>query len=94
MTKNPYKTKYAFVVKESKVSRTYGGATEKADIYQLKNNKPIFVDSVSWNTRGYKGADSEVYTKLKQKGKVSNKEFKDNDGYYRKSNSKVEIFQL
>lgn len=85
---------YFYVVKDSKVSRTYGGATEKADIYAVKNNKPEYVTSTEWNTRGYKGQDSEVYTALAKEGKVSKKEFKENSGYYRRGKSKINIREV
>lgn len=82
---------YIYTIKDRKIDRTYGGAKEKADIYQLKKNKPVYVTSADWNTRGYKGKDSEVYTAIAKEGGVSKKEFKETGGYYRPNKSQVEI---
>lgn len=88
------KKKYIYNISNSKVNRTYGGRKETAKIYRVKNNKPIYVGETSWNTSGYKGEESEVYTKLKNEKEVSKKDFEKDKGYYRPNNSKVEIFKV
>ena len=88
------KKNYIYVISESKVNKTYGGVRETANIYELKKNTPIYVDSVSWNTSAYKGADSSVYTKLAEKGFVKSKEYSENRGYYYRSKSDVDIKKL
>ena len=70
------------------------GSKETAKIYQIKNNKPTKVGSVSWDRRSYKGDDSSVYTRLHQLKLVSTKEYKANSGYWDRRNSTAVITRL
>jgi len=89
------KKTYIYNISNRKVNKTYGGVKETAKIYRLKNNKPIYIGEKTWNTSSYKGEDSEVYTELKNKKEVSEKEFDKNDGYLpNEKNSKIEIFRV
>jgi len=84
---------YIYTEKKNDINRN-GGRNVTADIYEVKKNKPIYVDDVKWNTASFKGEDSSVYDKLKEKKLVSDKEYKSNDGYYRRNNSKVNTVRI
>ncbi len=87
------KKAFIYSVKTSR-PRSMGGRSETANIYRIKKNKPVLIGEAKWNTAGYKGQDSEIYTKLNKSKLVSDKEFKSNGGYYRRDKSDVSIHEV
>ena len=85
------KKSYMFNISKSRVQRD-GGRNQEAKIYRITKNKPIYVTSTKWNTASYKGADSEVYTKLIKEKEI--KADKDEPSYYRNRSSKTDIYEL
>ena len=75
----------------SKKPKNSGGQLVEASVYTAKAGKIVNIGNVKWDTNAYKGEPSVVYELLKTKKLVTAKEFKDNDGYYYSSKSKVDI---
>lgn len=61
---------FIFGLQSEKVSRTYGGSQVVVSVYQIKRGVPVFVGSVEWCTRAYRGAASEVMVSLAYKGLI------------------------
>ena len=67
---------YIFNIYDSKVNRIHGGCLQRAKIYRIKNNKPVYVGETNWNTASYRGATSEVFNKLIQLKQIPQKYYK------------------
>jgi hypothetical protein len=65
-------TKQYFYYTEKKrtISRTYGGSDYTLNIYESKRGNMVHIGEVSACTRGHKGEESEVYTKIIELGKI------------------------
>jgi len=56
--------KFYYKIDKEKVSRTYGGATVTASVFKLTRQELKKIGELEWNTRSYKGEQSEVFTFL------------------------------
>ena len=72
--------KFYYKTNKSTVNRTYGGKKETVDIFKHTNKGLKLLGQTSWDTRGYKGEQSEVLGFLKSNKHISKKKFP--TGYY------------
>jgi hypothetical protein len=73
--------KKTFIYKlESKPYRT--GLKVCAIVYKLVNNTPVYIGEVNYDSASCKGANSEVFTFLFNKGEVTKEQYEKYDGYY------------
>ena len=66
---------FYYKVAKSTVSRTYGGANETLEVFEVKNNKIEKIGETSYCTRSYKGKEGEVMDVLLDTGKITKEEF-------------------
>lgn len=86
---------FIYTITETKVSRIYGGSTQTAKIYRVKNNKPEFLCYAKWCTRAYKGEKYEVQTTLADKGYLPEKYTdKKHTSYYERYKEEEQGFRI
>ena len=73
---------------ETKISRTYGGSSVKARIWEVVDGKMDIVASATWCTRSYKGEESEVMNALEVSGIIVGDEYK---GYFSRYEMPIQI---
>lgn len=68
--------------------QTTGGTLVKSDVYRIKNNLPVYIGEVIWNTASYKGIETETMNFIAKSGNIQ-KKYK--DGYYKCDNPHFRI---
>ena len=78
------KRKKTFYWKYNKqtVNRTYGGSHAVVSVYKNSSNGLEKLGETDWDTRSYKGDNSEVFTFLHNVGEIPEKMWKAQNGYY------------
>jgi len=87
------KKRYYYKI-DKKTKRQNGGFNVNASVYAIRNGEVKKLGTTKWNTASSKGEYSEVYDFLKSKKLVTAKEYKENNGYYMYSKSKIIIDSL
>lgn len=70
---------YIFTAKESKASYCVNVTLR---VYRIKNNKPVFIGNVGFNSGATKGAESEVFRLLQEQKEITLALYKSTNGYY------------
>ncbi len=56
--------RFYFVITETKPTRTYGGARQKAQIYTIKKGRLVYCCGADWHTSAMRGPVHEVFQSL------------------------------
>ena len=84
---------FVYALTESKKSQRTGSIKKTYAVHEIKNNKPVPVDTVTFNTGSCRGTQSEIFIMLLNKGLV--KANKDNSQYYTPTKNKsFELFEI
>lgn len=65
--------RFYYIITETKPTRTYGGAKQKAQIYTLKRGQIVYCCAANWHTSAMRGAKHEVFQSLMANGFIPKK---------------------
>tara|TARA_R100001163_G_C4984268_1_gene139267 strand:- start:99 stop:371 length:273 start_codon:yes stop_codon:yes gene_type:complete len=86
--------KKKFYYKIVKTTRSGSGRKQQVEVYGIRYSDLKYIGKTSWNTAGYRGAESEVYRYLRGKKLVPAGAYKKAGGYYSFRNPSVSIKEI
>ncbi len=79
-----------FIFSTHEKNARYGSLKVTAQVYRIKNNKPVYIGSTQWNTASFKGENSEVMNFLTREKEIPKKNY----GYYYNRVSNFRMFKI